>query len=181
MLFQASLFHSALYFIIGIVQAGGDIRDSQAQTTPRWHQRSDEGRIGRSEAPGRTGFEQMAMDIVNPSSAPDRDAVRAKLTQERNEILLSVEARHGEVEDGPSGVSDGSGETEHLTTAEVKELSQHLDRIASEALAEIEAALARLDDGTYGKCVACGEEISTERLDALPAAARCIDCQTGQG
>lgn len=123
----------------------------------------------------------MTMDIVEPSQARDQDAIRAQLTQERNEILGSVKARHGEVEDGPSGVSDGSGETEHLTIAEFKELSQHLDRMASETLAEIEAAFARLDDGTYGKCVDCDEQISTERLEALPAAARCVKCQARQG
>lgn len=123
----------------------------------------------------------MTMDIIDPTTTPDRDAIRARLTEERNEILGSVESRHGEVEDGPSGVSDGSGETEHLTIAEFKELSQHLDRMASETLAEIDAALVRLDDGTYGKCVDCGEQISSERLEALPAAARCMNCQATQG
>jgi DnaK suppressor protein len=44
-------------------------------------------------------------------------------------------------------------------------------------LAEIEAAIARLDDGTYGTCVRCGRPIAPERLDALPWAAHCIDCQ----
>jgi DnaK suppressor protein len=44
-------------------------------------------------------------------------------------------------------------------------------------LAEVEAALARLDDGTYGICVRCGRPIAQERLDALPWAAHCIDCQ----
>ena len=44
-------------------------------------------------------------------------------------------------------------------------------------LAAVEAALARLDDGTYGACVRCGRPIAPERLDALPWAAHCIDCQ----
>jgi DnaK suppressor protein len=44
-------------------------------------------------------------------------------------------------------------------------------------LAAIEAALARLDDGTYGRCVRCGNAIAPERLEALPSAAHCIDCQ----
>jgi DnaK suppressor protein len=44
-------------------------------------------------------------------------------------------------------------------------------------LAAIEAALARLDDGTYGRCVGCGNAIAQERLEALPWAAHCIDCQ----
>src|SRR6185503_16184060 len=44
-------------------------------------------------------------------------------------------------------------------------------------LAEVDAALARLDAGTFGTCVRCGREIAQERLDALPWAAHCIDCQ----
>jgi DnaK suppressor protein len=44
-------------------------------------------------------------------------------------------------------------------------------------LAEIEAAIARLDDGTYGACLRCGRPIAQERLEALPWAAHCIDCQ----
>ena len=44
-------------------------------------------------------------------------------------------------------------------------------------LATVEAAIARLDAGTYGICVRCGEPIAPERLEALPWAAHCIDCQ----
>ena len=44
-------------------------------------------------------------------------------------------------------------------------------------LAAIEAALTRLDAGTYGRCVRCGNAIAPERLEALPWAAHCIDCQ----
>ena len=44
-------------------------------------------------------------------------------------------------------------------------------------LAAVEAALARLDDGTYGTCARCGRAIAPERLDALPWAAHCIECQ----
>lgn len=42
----------------------------------------------------------------------------------------------------------------------------------------INAALRRIDDGEYGACIDCGNEISTARLEINPAAERCIDCQT---
>ena len=45
-----------------------------------------------------------------------------------------------------------------------------------EALVEVEAAIGRLDDGTYGRCEHCGEVISPARLEAMPAARRCIAC-----
>ena len=45
-----------------------------------------------------------------------------------------------------------------------------------EDLAEIQAALARLADGSYGTCQACGQEISPDRLAARPAARTCVGC-----
>ena len=43
-------------------------------------------------------------------------------------------------------------------------------------LAEIDRALARIEDGTYGTCTNCGKEIALARLDAQPWASLCIDC-----
>ncbi len=43
-------------------------------------------------------------------------------------------------------------------------------------LAEVEHALAKLDDGTYGVCERCGEPIAFARLEAMPAARLCINC-----
>jgi RNA polymerase-binding transcription factor len=42
---------------------------------------------------------------------------------------------------------------------------------------EVDAALRRVESGAYGKCAACGEEISAARLRAVPFAVRCRDCQ----
>lgn len=44
-------------------------------------------------------------------------------------------------------------------------------------LEAVDAALARVAAGTYGRCTSCGKEIGAERLEALPWAALCIDCQ----
>ena len=46
---------------------------------------------------------------------------------------------------------------------------------------EVERALARLAEGSYGICTECGEEIAKERLEALPAAALCFDCADALG
>lgn len=45
-----------------------------------------------------------------------------------------------------------------------------------ETLAEVERALAKLSDGSYGKCESCGRPIAKARLEAKPAARLCIDC-----
>jgi len=44
-------------------------------------------------------------------------------------------------------------------------------------LRNIEAALVRVRDGIFGECVSCGEEINVKRLEALPWARYCIECQ----
>ena len=48
----------------------------------------------------------------------------------------------------------------------------------AEELASIEGALVRMDDGSYGDCDECGNEIDYRRLEAQPTAIRCIDCQS---
>jgi DnaK suppressor protein len=57
-------------------------------------------------------------------------------------------------------------------------LSGRLLAAARKQLDETEAALARLDAGTYGSCGVCGEQISSERLEILPAAGHCVACQS---
>lgn len=46
-----------------------------------------------------------------------------------------------------------------------------------ETLREVEAALARMDEGTYGLCERCGDEIPEERLEARPQARMCVRCK----
>lgn len=46
------------------------------------------------------------------------------------------------------------------------------------AIEQITAALNRITRGTYGRCTRCGEQIAPGRLEALPYAATCIDCQS---
>jgi len=48
----------------------------------------------------------------------------------------------------------------------------------SQSLFEIDEALQRVDDGTYGSCEACGGRIETPRLEALPFVRNCITCQS---
>ena len=51
-----------------------------------------------------------------------------------------------------------------------------LERVEAE-LADVEHALRRLDDGTYGTCEACGRPIDEQRLEAMPATRLCLDHQ----
>ena len=58
-----------------------------------------------------------------------------------------------------------------------EEIEFALIQMKSETLNKINDALARLDQGDYGNCFECGEEIAEKRLRALPFAVRCKDCE----
>jgi RNA polymerase-binding protein DksA len=56
-----------------------------------------------------------------------------------------------------------------------REIDYSLEANSEQHLAEIDAALERLDNGTYGTCTKCGKEIPAERLEAAPWASLCIE------
>jgi RNA polymerase-binding protein DksA len=56
-------------------------------------------------------------------------------------------------------------------------MEQSLEENAEHLLASIDAALKRVEVGTYGICERCGRPIGDERLEALPYATKCIECK----
>jgi RNA polymerase-binding protein DksA len=85
-------------------------------------------------------------------------------------LLSSSEERHRELAGMVHDAADDSV-ADLLTDVNIK----GMDRDGRE-LAEVCAALLRIERGQYGLCVDCGREIDYARLEAQPAAARCIDC-----
>jgi RNA polymerase-binding transcription factor DksA len=77
---------------------------------------------------------------------------------------------------GPEALSfdDGFADSSQVTAerGEMEALAGSL----TETLRDIEDALAKLDDGTYGRCESCGGEIGDARLEAMPAARLCMSC-----
>jgi DnaK suppressor protein len=79
--------------------------------------------------------------------------------------------------------SDGIADRDVIDDAESSELGTQDDigfaliQLKTEMLSQIDAALRRLESGTYGDCVECGDEIAEARLRALPFAVRCRDCE----
>ncbi len=74
-------------------------------------------------------------------------------------------------------VEDGFGEGAGMVVD--RDRDQTLHAAARAALADIEAALARVEAGTYGRCTSCGEQIPSARLEAMPAATVCVACKGG--
>ena len=85
----------------------------------------------------------------------------------------------GSIEDESEEVN-GSLDTEDLAeTASItlgREIDYTLGEHSQNVLGEIDAALTRIEAGTYGTCTKCGKEISVGRLEAYPWASLCIDC-----
>ena len=80
-----------------------------------------------------------------------------------------------EAEEVNGGVdTDDLGDTASITLG--REIDYTLGENSQAVLGEIDAALARIEAGTYGTCTNCGTEIRVERLEAYPWASLCIDC-----
>lgn len=100
-------------------------------------------------------------------------ALRAQLAVEvRSDVEESEHQSYSEVV-GEVRDSGDESNAELLTYGERMESSRH-----SEALSDIDAALERLKNGSFGRCVDCSSDIGLERLKAYPTALRCIGCQT---
>ncbi|MFI5226648.1 MAG: TraR/DksA family transcriptional regulator [Candidatus Limnocylindrales bacterium] len=96
-----------------------------------------------------------------------RDALVAERARLRDELASTIQA--------PGQMTYGS---QAAAATQVFEQQRDLalrDR-AQQQLALVEAAIGRLDAGTFGGCLRCGKDIAPERLQALPWAEHCIDC-----
>ena len=92
--------------------------------------------------------------------------------------LVSLEREFGGiVAAARDAATDDEHDPEGATLAYERQHVAALADAAREDLAEIQAALARLADGSYGTCQACGQQISPERLAARPAARTCVGCR----
>jgi len=109
------------------------------------------------------------------------DGPRAALAAARERALARLAALEREFGGIVAAARDVGTDDEHdpegATLAYERQHVAALADAARAALAEIEAALARLSDGRYGSCETCGAAISRDRLAARPAARTCVGCQ----
>ena len=102
---------------------------------------------------------------------PDTAAAKVRLEEQLEEL----EARQSRIaEDLAEPLNADSGE-QAVEMEDDASLEGQGALIAKE-IASVKRALARIEDGTYGECVRCGEDIAPARLEARPEAALCIDC-----
>jgi DnaK suppressor protein len=122
----------------------------------------------------------MAVDEYRPSESEafmnerQREYFRAKLLRWKDEILQeskeTLEHLQDENQNHPDLVDRASSETDRAIELRARDRQRKL-------IAKIDAALKRIDDGSYGYCEETGEPISLKRLDARPIATLSVEAQ----
>jgi len=102
-------------------------------------------------------------------------ALRARLEGQRAEIINMYKQ---DLRAGQESADDGTEDiVDRANNAYNRELMFSLSDAERSTLLQIENALRRMDEGSYGRCANCGQNINGLRLDAVPWARFCIDCQ----
>jgi RNA polymerase-binding transcription factor DksA len=96
---------------------------------------------------------------------------KKRLLVRRAELQNRLDGIEADLDETPSADWE-----ERATEREGDEVLEELGAAGAAELRMIAAALDRIEAGTFGECVACGAEISAERLDVLPHAPRCRHC-----
>ena len=115
-------------------------------------------------------------------STEQQQTYRERLIADREETEANLAGLDSEMIDlGISQQVEGGGAGNHIAddATDVMEQQRNLALIANlqERMRDIDHALSSIDEGTYGVCQRCGKEIAAGRLEALPFATLCIDCQ----
>jgi len=103
--------------------------------------------------------------------------VRARASSEARRVEGEADLARLAQGEGPDEVQfdDESGEGD--STGVARDRDRTVVELARATTEEVDLALAKIDQGTYGRCDHCGERIPRARLEALPAAQLCLDCK----
>lgn len=103
------------------------------------------------------------------------DAIKKQLTERLEVLGAQVEEMENELRKPRSADWE-----EQATEVEGDEVLGALEGSLLAEIEDIQKALQRIEDGTYGECATCGEDIGDRRLEVLPYANQCINCATLQ-
>jgi DnaK suppressor protein len=104
--------------------------------------------------------------------------VRARLEQERQSLLGDIEALDVENQAQQDDYGVGNHVADDASEVFTRERNLALRNNTEDLIGQIDAALERVEAGTYGFCARCGNEIPAERLEARPYAIYCVSCQS---
>ena len=104
------------------------------------------------------------------------ERLKIRLLEERRKILNDIEKLVQESNElGKDGTPDIGDEASDLSS---RQLLLSLNEADRNKLREIDEALERIEEGTYGICEECGEPISLKRLEVKPTAIYCVECKS---
>lgn len=113
--------------------------------------------------------------VVPQVGSDEFGPMRERLLHQKNEMTKLYRA---DLQAGQDAADDGTDDiVDRANNAYNRELNFSLSDSERVLLLQIEEALRRVDDGSYGRCASCGNPIATPRLEAVPWARYCIDCQ----
>jgi len=105
---------------------------------------------------------------------------RARLLVDRTEVEHAIRAALAQLDALAAAQRDVAADDEHdpegPTVSLQRAEAEAMLRQARGHLAEVDAAVRRIDDGEYGVCESCGRDIPAARLEARPFARRCVSC-----
>lgn len=111
----------------------------------------------------------------------DVERFRGLLLAERGRVSATIEHLHeansGSIEDETEEETYDNHLADSASATLEREIDYTLEGNSEQILAAVNQALERIENGTYGKCERCGKQIAEDRLEAIPYATRCIDCQ----
>jgi DnaK suppressor protein len=108
----------------------------------------------------------------------DLDQLKGLLEEEKRRILRHLEDLS---DTSVADIDTPSGDSVDLASLEINQNSLvKVGKRELNHLKKIDAALQKIEDGSYGECESCGEQIAVARLLARPVAQLCIDCKTAQ-
>ncbi|HYE98383.1 MAG TPA: TraR/DksA family transcriptional regulator [Planctomycetota bacterium] len=118
-----------------------------------------------------------------PALTPeDLASLREALIERRTAKRQSISRLSGDAGDRPRGAGELSTTPLHLADLGTETFEQDRDlglaERESQELSQIDEALDRIEDGSYGQCESCERPINRDRLEALPFARRCLPCQS---
>jgi RNA polymerase-binding protein DksA len=115
------------------------------------------------------------------SAILDTEHFRKRLLEERQRAQEALDYLHnehpGSIQDETQEIQSDNHPGDVATVTFDRELDYTLEENEERVLGAIDAALRRIEDGTYGTCASCARPIGEERLEALPWTTRCIDCK----
>lgn len=116
--------------------------------------------------------------MANTIKKKDFEKLKELMNEEKRKILNHLQDL---TQSSEQELESGSGDSVDIASTEINQAAlQKIGKRESYLLKKIDLAMRKIEEGRYGECESCGEQIALARLMARPVAQLCIDCKTEQ-